>query len=113
MINRSAMFAQAVRGPVMLIVLGGLFALQQDGVLAFSRSWPLLIIAIGVLKLIERMLLGPHAAQYGPPQAPPPAASYAPPSNYPPARPRATQYSDFRTQPPFSGQQPPPGDPKR
>ena len=59
MTNRGAIFAQAARGPVLLITLGTLFALQQSGILPFSRSWPLLIIAIGVMKLIERMLGGP------------------------------------------------------
>ncbi len=52
------MFAQAARGPVLLIVLGTLFALQQAGMLAIARSWPLLIIVIGVMKLIERMAGG-------------------------------------------------------
>jgi LiaI-LiaF-like transmembrane region len=56
--SRGAMFAQAARGPVLLITIGVLFALEQSRVLAFSRSWPLLIIVIGVMKLIERLLLG-------------------------------------------------------
>ena len=90
MISRGAMFAQAARGPVLMITLGVLFALQQAGVLPFSRSWPLLIIAIGVMKLLERMWAGPTA--YGPPVAgggayPPPnyPPGNQPPSSYPPA----------------------------
>ncbi len=67
------MFAQAARGPVLLIVLGTLFALQQAGTLAISRSWPLLIIVIGVMKLIERLAGGVQrvypAAPAGPPYA--------------------------------------------
>jgi hypothetical protein len=59
--NRNALFVQAVRGPVLLITVGVLFALQQAGQLPFSHTWPLLIIVIGVLKLIERMLLPPQA----------------------------------------------------
>jgi LiaI-LiaF-like transmembrane region len=73
------MFAQAARGPVLLITIGILFALQQADMLAFSRSWPLLIIVIGVMKLIERLLLGP---QPYPSQAsgfpPPPSPGYPP-----------------------------------
>jgi len=57
--NRGAMYAQAARGPVLLITIGILFALHQADVLSFSRSWPLLIIAVGVMKLIERVLAGP------------------------------------------------------
>jgi hypothetical protein len=64
--NRAALFAQAVRGPIVLIVIGVLFAVHQAGVLPFSRTWPLLIIVVGVMKLFERMS-GPR-----PPFPPPP-----------------------------------------
>jgi len=39
----------------MLITVGVLFAIHQAGVLSFSRSWPLILIVVGVMKLIERM----------------------------------------------------------
>ena len=52
--NRRALFVQAIRGPILLITLGVLFAIQQAGILAFSRTWPLILIVIGVTKLIER-----------------------------------------------------------
>jgi hypothetical protein len=55
--SRRAMFMQAIRGPILLITIGGLFAMHQAGVLHFSRTWPLIIIMIGVLKLIERMAM--------------------------------------------------------
>lgn len=67
--SRGAMFAQAIRGPILLITIGVLFAVQQSGVLPFSHTWPLLIIVIGVLKLIERMVAQPQ-----PPVPPPPMA---------------------------------------
>ncbi len=63
--NRGVLFAQAIRGPILLITLGILFAIHQAGVLSFSRTWPLIIIVIGVLKLVERM------AVQQPPIAPP------------------------------------------
>jgi len=63
--TRAALFAQAVRGPIMLITVGVLFAIHQAGVLSFSRSWPLILIVVGIMKLIERM--------YTPQTAPPPA----------------------------------------
>jgi hypothetical protein len=55
--NRGALFAQAIRGPILLITLGILFAIHQAGVLPFSRTWPLVLIVVGVMKLIERMFL--------------------------------------------------------
>ena len=85
--NRGAMFAQAARGPVLLITIGVLFALEQSGTLSFSRSWPLLIIVVGVMKLIERLLLGPQpypppTPGFPPPQ--PPGYAARPPAGPPP-----------------------------
>ena len=45
---------QAVRGPIMLIVLGSLVAIDYAGVYGFWRTWPILIIVFGLLKLFER-----------------------------------------------------------
>ena len=47
-------FANAVRGPVMLITLGALLALDQNGPLTFGRTWPALLIVFGLFKLAER-----------------------------------------------------------
>ena len=44
----------AIRGPILLITLGGLFVMDQFGPAGFSRTWPILIIVFGVLKLLER-----------------------------------------------------------
>jgi hypothetical protein len=52
---------QAIRGPIMLITLGSLVAMDYFGVYGFSRTWPLLIIIFGVLKLLERAAAGPTA----------------------------------------------------
>lgn len=60
---RAALFAQAIRGPILLITVGVLFALSQHGTLSISRSWPLIIIVVGIMKLIERL--------YVPQQQPP------------------------------------------
>jgi cell wall-active antibiotic response 4TMS protein YvqF len=57
--SRTALIAQAARGPILLIVLGILFAMHQSGVISFSRSWPLIIIVLGVIKLIERIVAPP------------------------------------------------------
>src|SRR5581483_1771874 len=46
---------QAVRGPLMLITLGVLLAIDHAGLFSFWRTWPLLVIIYGVLKLVERV----------------------------------------------------------
>ena len=56
---------QAIRGPIMLILLGTLVAMDYFGVSGFRRTWPLLIIAFGFLKLLEKLVAPP-------PMAPPP-----------------------------------------
>jgi hypothetical protein len=61
MSTRSSAFIQAIRGPVLLVTIGVLFAIHQAGVLSFSRTWPLLIIVLGVMKLLERTTAPPHA----------------------------------------------------
>ncbi len=45
---------QAIRGPIMLIILGSLVAIDYAGIYGFWRTWPVLIIAFGLLKLLER-----------------------------------------------------------
>lgn len=55
--SRPALIAQAIRGPILLITIGILFAIHQAGVLPFSSTWPLIIIVFGLIKLIERMAM--------------------------------------------------------
>ena len=52
-------FLQAIRGPLMLITLGALVAVDYAGVYGFWRTWPILIIVFGVLKLLERAVAKP------------------------------------------------------
>jgi hypothetical protein len=44
----------ALRGPLVLILLGALLAADQLGTLRFSSTWPALLILYGVLKLMDR-----------------------------------------------------------
>ena len=81
--SNSYAFVRAIRGPVVLIVMGVLFALDHSDVLEFWRTWPVLIIVIGVMKLVERLLAPPM-----PPYVPPPPAM-----PYSPGPPTATPYS--------------------
>ena len=50
----NANLLQAVRGPLMMITLGILLAIDHFGSFSFGRTWPLLVIVFGVLKLAER-----------------------------------------------------------
>jgi hypothetical protein len=65
--NRPALFAQAIRGPILLITIGVLFAVHQAGIISFARTWPLIIIVIGVMKLIERTFAQPRVQVPAPP----------------------------------------------
>ena len=51
---------QAIRGPLMLITLGTLVAMDYFGIYGFSRTWPLLIIIFGILKLLEKIVEVPQ-----------------------------------------------------
>lgn len=70
--NRKYLLTRAVRGPLLLILLGLLFLVDQHGRLPVSRSWPILLIAYGFLKLAER-LLAPSVPEL--PYPPPPFSS--------------------------------------
>ena len=62
--NRRALFYQAMRGPILLITIGTLFAVQQAGYASFGRTWPVLLIVIGLMKLLERSA-GPVSSYAG------------------------------------------------
>ena len=74
--NDVSNFVQAIRGPIMLITLGALVAIDYAGVYGFWRTWPVLIIVFCLLKLLERAGAKP---------APPYAGTY--PSQNPGNRP--------------------------
>ena len=68
-------------GPLILVTVGVMALLNQYGVLSFDRSWPLILIVIGAVKLAENVALGqmppPPGGFYGPGCAvPPPPASW-------------------------------------
>lgn len=56
----NANLIQAVRGPLMMITLGILLAIDHFGQYSFGRTWPLLVIIFGVLKLAERGVATPE-----------------------------------------------------
>jgi len=44
----------AIRGPIMLITVGALFAIDHFGSYGIARTWPVILIVLGLLKLAER-----------------------------------------------------------
>jgi len=72
--NGSPPTLRAVRGPITLITVGILFALNNFTGYGFSETWPVLLIVFGVLSLLGRGLgasAGPPPPQYGFPPPPP------------------------------------------
>jgi len=59
----------------MLITFGVLMALNHTDKIGFERTWPVLIIVYGLLRLAERTIARPAPPPY-------PTAGYAP-SSYP------------------------------
>ena len=67
MSDTSHSLVQAIRGPIMLITLGALVAMDYFGIYGFSRTWPMLIIIFGCLKLLERIAADPRPQPNKPP----------------------------------------------
>jgi hypothetical protein len=102
--NNSYSVIRAIRGPITLITVGVLFALQNFKGIGFDKTWPVLLIVFGLLSLMQR-----GAAPLAPP----------PPRNYPPAgfaqspagsaqNPRGYAQSPY-AQPPAGAANPPAG----
>ena len=96
---------RAIRGPITLITVGSLFALNNFTPYRFDQTWPVILIVFGLLTLFSRQ------SRIGPPFGPPPGAGYpqgqwypqsapqqAPP--YPQATPTGTAKGGFGTSAP-------------
>jgi hypothetical protein len=53
--GNSASLLTALRGPVLLITLGTLFSIDYAGGVSVGRTWPVLLIVVGLFKLAEHM----------------------------------------------------------
>ncbi len=60
---------RAIRGPVLLITLGVLFALNNFTPYGFSETWPVLLIVMGLLTLAGRRPEAPPSAAGEPPRS--------------------------------------------
>lgn len=58
---RDANLVNAIRGPVTLITLGVLFAVDHFTEYSFLQTWPILLIVFGLLSLLGR---GVHTEQH-------------------------------------------------
>jgi hypothetical protein len=79
--NGSHATIRAIRGPITLITIGVLFALNNFTQYGFDRTWPVILIVFGLLSLLRR---GTHPTGTGsvPGGPPPPPYGYAPPGGY-------------------------------
>ena len=50
-----AALIRALRGPLMLITLGVLMQVHRAHDLSFTKTWPVLLILLGLMKLLERL----------------------------------------------------------
>ena len=80
--KREPSLIRAVRGPITLITLGVLFALNNFTEYSFDKTWPVLLIVFGLLSLLKRSI-EPAAQPTPPPVFPPPQYAYAPPPPVP------------------------------
>jgi len=88
--------ARALMGPAILVTLGVLLLLSEMHVVPFDYTWPVLLIVIGVIKVMQsNASTVNHVQPYlypgypGYPAAPPPVAPAAPTAG--PAQPDANQ----------------------
>ena len=51
-------YVRSIRGPALLIVLGSLMLADQLGHYSFWRTWPVLLVALGFMVLLERLVNG-------------------------------------------------------
>ncbi|HEY2016936.1 MAG TPA: DUF5668 domain-containing protein, partial [Bryobacteraceae bacterium] len=77
--GNEASFVRAIRGPVTLITVGVLFALNNFTTYRFHQTWPVLLIVFGLLSLLRRGTesapappAGPGGTGYQPYGFPPP-----------------------------------------
>lgn len=96
---------RAIRGPITLITVGVLFALNNFTPYRFHETWPVLLIVFGLLSLLRRgtdpMPAGPGRQSYPPP---PPAGPYAfPPPDVPSSSYRQSSYTGTSTPGPAKG----------
>jgi hypothetical protein len=64
-------------GPAILVTLGGLLLLAAVHVVRFGRTWPVLLLVIGLIKVLQSN--ASSAGHLQPPPAPPTGSAQTPP----------------------------------
>jgi len=94
---------RAIRGPITLITVGVLFALNNFTPYSFDKTWPVLLIVFGLLSLAKRSM-EPEMPSPPPVQPfPPPAYSYPPQGSYAPPQGGGYAQSTYAQPPPAKG----------
>lgn len=62
--SRNSYFC-AIRGPVLLITLGVLMWMDHFGNWSFGRTWPVLLVVLGLMILLDRAFGGPADTTQG------------------------------------------------
>lgn len=55
--NGNVALVRALRGPVMMMTLGAMLVADHFSQFTFGRTWPILLIVLGIMKLLERTTL--------------------------------------------------------
>lgn len=98
---------RAIRGPVTLITIGALFALNNFTPYRFDQTWPVILIVFGLLSLLGRSM------DRVPPRPPFPPPGYRPPA--PPFPPQGSSSQGSYSGSSYAGSpyaQPPSGAPR-
>ncbi len=74
-------YTRRLMGPIVLITIGLLFLLDQIGDWSFGRTWPILLIVIGAVKIFERFFTHPIPTNV--PPANPPQGTWQAPGSTP------------------------------
>ena len=98
--DRPTSLIRAIRGPVTLITIGVLFAMNNFTTYSFDKTWPVLLIVFGLLSLAKRSM-EPVAPPPPPVQPYPPPAYAYPQQTFPPAGSYAQ--SSYTQPPPAKG----------
>lgn len=80
--DREPSLVRAIRGPITLITLGVLFALNNFTPYSFDKTWPVLLIVFGLLSLLKRGMEPAPPPPPPPPMFPPPQYSYPAQGSY-------------------------------
>ena len=80
--DQSQLLLRSIKGPVIMITIGVLFAADRFTDYHFHQTWPVLLIVIGLMQLLAGRW---RRADYYPPPAPLSNQPPAPQSTQPPA----------------------------